>query len=74
MRSVAEQIKKYISDNQVIISVTKGTEPDTLMTMSEVITDELKKQGKMNPVFALSESTHSGGSCERPTDNDCCCA
>ena len=59
MRNTAKSVAPHIKPEHIIIDVAKGIEPDTLMTMSEVITDELKKQGKMNSVVALSGPTHA---------------
>lgn len=54
VRSTVVKICPYIS-GQIIISVAKGIEKDTLMTMTEVIENEL---GKVN-VVALSGPTHA---------------
>ena len=57
VRSTMELLKDYIKDNQIIVTVTKGIESDTLMTMSEVIEDVLKD--KKVKVIALSGPTHA---------------
>lgn len=59
VRSTAKQVATHIQPNQIIVDVAKGIESNTLMTMSEVISDELKKTGKNNPVVALSGPTHA---------------
>ncbi len=41
-RDVARSIKDFIKDGQIIVNVSKGIEDDTLMTLTEVILDELK--------------------------------
>ena len=41
LRSTAEQAKPYIPAGQLIVSVVKGIESETLMTMTEVIADVL---------------------------------
>ena len=42
VRQTAKKCKPYIKDNQIIVDVAKGIEPDTLMTLTEVINDEIK--------------------------------
>lgn len=44
VRSTAAAARPYIPDGQLIVDVAKGIEPDTLMTMSEVIRSELEKE------------------------------
>ena len=56
IRSVAEQIKEFITSEQIIISVAKGIETSTLKTMTEVIEDVLDSS---NEVLALSGPTHA---------------
>ena len=55
VRSTAHQASSYVVDGQIIVDVAKGIEPDTLMTMSEVISSEIP-QAK---VVALSGPTHA---------------
>ena len=57
VRATARQAAPHIPDGQLIADVAKGLEADTLMTMSEVILDELK--GKNVRVVALSGPTHA---------------
>lgn len=59
VRSTAKNVSSYIKSGQIIVDVAKGMEPDTLMTMSEVISDELQKAGMNNSVVALSGPTHA---------------
>ena len=57
VRSTARSAAPYIPDGQVIVDVAKGIEASTLMTMTEIIADELK-----NPtvkLVALSGPTHA---------------
>ena len=54
VRSTARCAKPYIQ-SQIIIDVAKGIEPDSLLTMSQVIIDEL---GDV-PVVALSGPSHA---------------
>ena len=61
VRSVAAQLRPYLPDGQVIVDVAKGIEPDTLYTMSQIIKDELNKDGAHAhvKVVALSGPTHA---------------
>lgn len=61
VRSSAKAASPYIPDSQIVVDVSKGIEPDTLLTMSEVIEDELKKNnpGKTYRMVALSGPTHA---------------
>lgn len=56
VRSTAEKLKGIINNKQIIISVAKGVEPETLFTMSEIIKDVLGQEYK---VVALSGPTHA---------------
>lgn len=42
VRKTASQMKEFYTSGQVIVNVAKGIEEATLMTMSEVISDEIK--------------------------------
>ena len=61
VRSSIRAARPYIAPDQIIVDVAKGIEADTLMTMSEVIRDELQKGGQAgsNPIVALSGPTHA---------------
>ena len=61
VRSTAALAAAFIPDGQIIVDVAKGIEPDTLLTMTEVIRDELCKDGKHDHVklVALSGPTHA---------------
>ncbi|MBQ6852353.1 MAG: NAD(P)-dependent glycerol-3-phosphate dehydrogenase [Oscillospiraceae bacterium] len=57
VRATARKAAPYIPDGQIIVDVAKGVEADTLFTMTQVISDELK-----NPtvkLVALSGPTHA---------------
>ena len=56
VRSTSAAAKAFIPEKQIIVDVAKGIEPDSLMTMTQVIEDEVRK-----PVFtvALSGPTHA---------------
>lgn len=57
VRQTAAKIKPFIKDDQIIVDVAKGIEPDTLMTLTEVIADELGNSGVR--LVALSGPTHA---------------
>lgn len=61
VRSTAASMRQYIPDGQIIVDAAKGIEADTLMTMTEVIEDELKKDGLHDNIrlVALSGPTHA---------------
>ncbi len=59
VRATAKRIKPYIKDNQIIVDVAKGIEADTLMTLTEVIADELCNETVR--MAALSGPTHAEG-------------
>lgn len=41
IRSTAAKIKDMVKDNQIIVNVAKGIEESTLMTMTDIISDEI---------------------------------
>ena len=59
VRSTAKKAAKYIPDGPLIVDVAKGVEDKTLMTMSEIIEDELSKAKRTARVVALSGPTHA---------------
>ena len=56
IRSAARQANPFIRAGQIIVDVSKGIEAETLMTLSEVIRDEVRVDVK---VVALSGPTHA---------------
>lgn len=56
VRQTIANVKHLINKNQIIITVAKGIEKDTMFTMSEVIHDELGQDYK---VVCLSGPTHA---------------
>lgn len=56
VRSTTKGAKKYIPSNQIIVDVAKGLEQNTLMTMTQVIADEIQKSVQ---TVALSGPTHA---------------
>ena len=55
VRSTAKKVAPSVNDQQIIVDVAKGIEPDTLLTMSQVISTEIPNI----PVVALSGPTHA---------------
>ena len=55
VRSTAKEAKPSIKDKQIIVNVGKGIEEDTLMTLCEIIEDELP----MADVAVLSGPSHA---------------
>ncbi len=51
----------YITDDQIFVDVDKGNETDTLLTLSEVIKDQLQKDETNQNIklVALSDPTHA---------------
>ena len=54
IRSVCRGVAPYLDEDAVLVSVTKGIEPGTLMRMSEVVAQETKR-----PVVVLTGPTHA---------------
>lgn len=61
VRSTAARLAPYLKEEQIIVDVAKGIERDTLFTMTEVIRDELEKNGvkDFKNLVALSGPTHA---------------
>ena len=60
VRGTAAQAAPYVPDGQVIVDVAKGIEPGTHATMTQIIEQEMHKQGKMHVrLVALSGPTHA---------------
>lgn len=61
VRSTAKRAAGFISDGQIIVDVAKGIEADTLLTMSQVIEEEVRADNKHNhvKVVVLSGPTHA---------------
>ncbi len=57
VRQTAKSIRPYINDNQIIADAAKGIEPESLMTLTQVIADELKND--TIKLVALSGPTHA---------------
>jgi len=54
-RSVAEQVKDYIPKEQILLTVSKGIEEKTLLTMSQILEEIFPE----NPVAVLSGPSHA---------------
>ncbi|MCD8312586.1 MAG: NAD(P)-dependent glycerol-3-phosphate dehydrogenase [Bacteroidales bacterium] len=59
VRTTAREAAKHLSDGQVVVDVAKGMEEGTLMTLTQVIDDELSKAGVHARIVALSGPTHA---------------
>ena len=59
VRATAKKAAPHIPEGQIIVDVAKGVEDKTLMTMSEIIEDELTKAKRTARVVALSGPTHA---------------
>ena len=55
IRSTANSMKEYVSEGQIIVNVAKGIEEKTLMTLSQVIEDEIPQAD----VAVLSGPSHA---------------
>lgn len=70
IRSTANKAAPYLHDGQLIVNVAKGIELETLSVLTDVIKDELYKEGNLtNLKFAvLSGPTHAEEvACDMPT-------
>ena len=54
IRQVCQKIAAHLDENAVMVSVTKGIEPGTLLRMSQVVEEETKR-----PVVALTGPSHA---------------
>ena len=59
IRTVMHEAAPDIPDGQIIVNVSKGIESSTLMTMTDIIEDEMKRCGKTARTVALSGPTHA---------------
>ncbi len=57
VRSTAGRAAPHIPSGQIIVDVAKGIEPDTLLTMTQIIADEVKDPSVK--LVALSGPTHA---------------
>jgi len=54
-RSTSKQMKEFIADGQIIVNVAKGIEEDSLMTLSQIIEEEIPQAN----VAVLSGPSHA---------------
>lgn len=59
LRETIRRFVPFLEPDTILISAAKGIESGTLMTLTEVIRDEMRKSGKQNRVCALSGPTHA---------------
>ncbi len=59
VRATVKSAAPYIPNGQIMVSVSKGIELETLMNLTDVIEDELKASGKKVRTVALSGPTHA---------------
>lgn len=61
IRENAAMARPYLREDQILVDAAKGIEPDTLLTMTGVIRDELQKDGAHRSIrlAALSGPTHA---------------
>ncbi|MDO4961329.1 MAG: NAD(P)H-dependent glycerol-3-phosphate dehydrogenase [Eubacteriales bacterium] len=59
VRSTMHLAAPFIPDHQIIVNVAKGIEAETLMTLTDIIEDEMKAAGKRARTVALSGPTHA---------------
>ena len=55
VRSTAQLMKPYVSEGQIIVNVAKGIEDNTLMTLCEILEEELPQAD----VAVLSGPSHA---------------
>ena len=58
-RETSHNFAPFIDERTILISAAKGIESGSLMMLTEVIGDELRKTGRNNTVVALSGPTHA---------------
>lgn len=54
-REIAKRVSEFVKDGQILVNVSKGIEEDTLMTMTDVISDEIPNAN----VAVLSGPSHA---------------
>ena len=60
VRATAEKAAPYIAEGQIVVDVAKGIEPETLLTLTQVIREELRRAGNTSArLVALSGPTHA---------------
>jgi glycerol-3-phosphate dehydrogenase (NAD(P)+) len=59
MREVANRVKPYLSGNEIVVTVSKGIENDTFLTMTQVLTDVLDGVIPEDHIGTLSGPSHA---------------
>lgn len=59
MREVAEKVKSHLSGSEMVVSVAKGIENDTFMTMSQVLSEVLEDTIVDDHIGVLSGPSHA---------------
>lgn len=59
MREVATRIKPYLGGNEIIVTVSKGIEKETFMTMTQVLTEVLQDVIIEDHIGTLSGPSHA---------------
>lgn len=59
VRQTARAAAAHLSEKQILVDVAKGIESETLLTMSEIISEETKRVGIAPAIVALSGPTHA---------------
>ena len=60
IRATARDAAKYIKSGTILVSAAKGIEPNSLKTMTEIIDEEMRSEGKSDyKLAALSGPTHA---------------
>ncbi|MDX1640568.1 MAG: NAD(P)H-dependent glycerol-3-phosphate dehydrogenase [Balneolaceae bacterium] len=59
IREVAKKARNYVTGNEIIVSVAKGIEQDTLMTASQILVDVLEGAVLEDQIGILTGPTHA---------------
>lgn len=59
IREVANKVRNYVTGNEIIVSVAKGIEQDTLMTPSQILVDVLEGAVLEDQIGILTGPTHA---------------
>lgn len=59
MRNVAQKTKEYLRGDEIIVSVAKGIEKDTLMTASQILVDVLDGKVLEDQIGVLTGPSHA---------------
>ena len=59
MREVSNNMKPYLSGNEIVVSVAKGIENDTFQTMSQVLSEVLKGKIDDDQIGVISGPSHA---------------